>query len=195
MKNDFKIVLCGNSNVGKTSLNYRLIKNNFPDYFSSTIGASYISWLFNHNDKLYNFGIWDTAGQERYNSLLPMYFRGAQAILFCCEYNSNFDIDFANSMYDKVMFYSPNTVFYLIFTKVDLIQSDNYFCDIGENWALEKNIQVFYTSSLTGFNVKYLFNTIAIDIISKNKKNKENIINININNNHKLDLLKRFCCF
>ena len=97
----FKLVLLGESAVGKSSLVLRFVKGQFHEYQESTIGGNFINHtaltkcftkLFSHtaafltqtvclDDTTVKFEIWDTAGQERYHSLAPMYYRGAQAAI------------------------------------------------------------------------------------------------------------------
>ena len=70
----FKLVLLGESAVGKSSLVLRFVKGQFHEYQESTIGAAFLT-------QTVKFEIWDTAGQEGYHSLAPMYYRGAQAAI------------------------------------------------------------------------------------------------------------------
>uniref|UniRef100_A0ABI7ZJK2 RAB5B, member RAS oncogene family n=4 Tax=Feliformia TaxID=379583 RepID=A0ABI7ZJK2_FELCA len=75
----FKLVLLGESAVGKSSLVLRFVKGQFHEYQESTIGAAFLTQSVCLDDTTVKFEIWDTAGQERYHSLAPMYYRGAQA--------------------------------------------------------------------------------------------------------------------
>eukprot|EP00731_Ephydatia_muelleri_P037831 Em0574g2a len=77
----FKLVLLGESAVGKSSLVLRFVKGQFHEYQESTIGAAFLTQTVNVDDTTVKFEIWDTAGQERYHSLAPMYYRGAQAAI------------------------------------------------------------------------------------------------------------------
>lgn len=78
----FKVVLLGESAVGKSSLVLRFVKREFHEFQESTIGAAFLTQTVQINDDTtVKFEIWDTAGQERYHSLAPMYYRGAQAAL------------------------------------------------------------------------------------------------------------------
>lgn len=82
----YKLVLLGDSSVGKTSLVNRFASDNFDAHTSNTIGAAFITKEFesiNGTQKGVKFEIWDTAGQERYRSLTPMYYRNARAALVC----------------------------------------------------------------------------------------------------------------
>ena len=75
----FKLVLLGDSAVGKSSLVLRFVKKQFFEYQESTIGAAFLTQTITVDDCTVKFEIWDTAGQERYHSLAPMYYRGAAA--------------------------------------------------------------------------------------------------------------------
>ena len=77
----FKVVLLGESAVGKSSLVLRFVKREFHEFQESTIGAAFLTQTVTIDDTTVKFEIWDTAGQERYHSLAPMYYRGAQAAM------------------------------------------------------------------------------------------------------------------
>lgn len=80
-KQNLKLVLLGESAVGKSSLVLRFVKGQFHEYQESTIGAAFLTQTICLDDATVKFEIWDTAGQERYHSLAPMYYRGAQAAI------------------------------------------------------------------------------------------------------------------
>ena len=75
----YKLVLLGESAVGKSSLVLRFCRNTFSSNLESTIGAAFLTQTISLSQDLMKFEIWDTAGQERYHSLAPMYYRGAHA--------------------------------------------------------------------------------------------------------------------
>ena len=76
-----KVVLLGDTGVGKSSLVLRFVNNNFRPYSEATIGASFMSKMIKVDGSLIKFQIWDTAGQEKYHSLAPMYYRNAAAAI------------------------------------------------------------------------------------------------------------------
>lgn len=89
----FKVVLLGESAVGKSSLVLRFMKREFHEFQASTIGAAFLTQTvqitrFQFQNTTVKFEIWDTAGQERYHSLAPMYYRGAQAALIVYDITS-----------------------------------------------------------------------------------------------------------
>lgn len=73
---ELKIVLMGNSGVGKTSMINRFLKKTFNENAPSTVGAMFLTKTINVNDKNYKLQIWDTAGQERFRSIAGLYYRG-----------------------------------------------------------------------------------------------------------------------
>ena len=77
----FKIILMGESGVGKSSIALRMVSDTFNANTEATIGASFFSKIINTEDECLHFKIWDTAGQEKYHCLVPMYYRGADAAL------------------------------------------------------------------------------------------------------------------
>lgn len=92
----YKVVVMGESAVGKSSIASRFVRNSFAERPESTVGGTpYIHLLTGHNyikaafmskmwytgGRIVTFELWDTAGQERYNSLAPIYYRDARAAL------------------------------------------------------------------------------------------------------------------
>jgi len=77
----FKLVLLGDSAVGKSCLVVRFVRDEFFEFQEPTIGAAFLTQTVTLDDSTVKFEIWDTAGQERYRSLAPMYYRGAAAAI------------------------------------------------------------------------------------------------------------------
>lgn len=168
MKN-YKIVSYGDFGIGKTSLIQRLLKGTFDSYSSSTIGASYSVWVPGDLGETVKFGMWDTAGQERFNSLLPMYTRGANAIVYCWDRNMPFNPTKASKMRKKALETAPKALFFLVFTKIDKIWDVAEQVDPeAEIWAEDNNVDgVFYTSAFSGVGVRQAYNAIANQLIDK----------------------------
>jgi Ras-related protein Rab-5C len=77
----FKLVLLGDSAVGKSCLVVRFVRDEYFEFQEPTIGAAFLTQTVQLEDCTVKFEIWDTAGQERYRSLAPMYYRGAAAAI------------------------------------------------------------------------------------------------------------------
>jgi len=82
-KNSFKLVLLGQSQVGKSAIVQRLVKDSFSKVMRSTIGACYHrkTIMLTDTNETVNLEIWDTAGEEKYHSIAPMYYRNAHAAI------------------------------------------------------------------------------------------------------------------
>jgi small GTP-binding protein len=78
---EIKLVIIGDSGVGKSSLVLRFVTQSFKPFSESTIGASFMSKVIELDGQTVKVQIWDTAGQEKYKSLAPMYYRGAAAAI------------------------------------------------------------------------------------------------------------------
>ncbi|MEQ2172032.1 Ras- protein Rab-5C [Goodea atripinnis] len=103
----FKLVLLGESAVGKSSLVLRFVKGQFHEYQESTIGAAFLTQTVCLDDTTVKFEIWDTAGQERYHSLAPMYYRGAQAAIVVFDITNTV----SNMSYCKTVAVAKQTLF------------------------------------------------------------------------------------
>ena len=78
IEKDIKIVLLGDSGVGKSSIVLRFIANEFRPFFETTLGAAFTQKKYEYRPNIfYKFCMWDTAGQEKYHSLTHMYYRDA----------------------------------------------------------------------------------------------------------------------
>ena len=159
--NSAKVVILGDSAVGKTSLIQRYISGR-TDIQNSTLGAVFVKLEHNFkNDegKTYNLPIqfWDTAGQERYNSLIPMYVRDADYVILAFDLSniiSFFNLKkWLNFGKDSV----KNPIFVLVGCKNDL--KKNVSDEEVEKFR-EENIpdsKFFKCSSMTGENISELF--------------------------------------
>ena len=78
---EFKVILVGDSGVGKTCIVVRASKDYFQETAPSTIGFSFLKLNKNIEGQPIELLIWDTAGQERYKSIIQMYYRGAKAAI------------------------------------------------------------------------------------------------------------------
>uniref|UniRef100_A0A8B9GWL8 RAB5A, member RAS oncogene family, a n=1 Tax=Astyanax mexicanus TaxID=7994 RepID=A0A8B9GWL8_ASTMX len=117
----FKLVLLGESAVGKSSLVLRFVKGQFHEFQESTIGAAFLTQTVCLDDTTVKFEIWDTAGQERYHSLAPMYYRGAQAAIVVYDITNEESFARAKNWVKELQRQaSPNIVIALSGNKADL---------------------------------------------------------------------------
>ncbi|CAH2351794.1 vacuolar protein sorting-associated protein 21 [[Candida] railenensis] len=119
----FKLVLLGESAVGKSSIVHRFVKNTFDNMRESTIGAAFLTQSVHlaESNTTVKFEIWDTAGQERYKSLAPMYYRNANAALCVYDITSRSSFSKAQDWIKELKKQAPEgIVICLVGNKVDL---------------------------------------------------------------------------
>ena len=101
----YKIVLLGDSSVGKSSIVLRVCKDEYKEFQENTIGAAFLTKTLNIDTDTIKFEIWDTAGQERYHSLTPMYYRGSNAALIVFDITADASFAQAKKWIDELSNY------------------------------------------------------------------------------------------
>ncbi|KAL8435383.1 hypothetical protein Efla_007633 [Eimeria flavescens] len=161
----FKLVLLGDTSVGKSCLVVRFAKDEFYEYQESTIGAAFMTQSVDLGDCIVKFEIWDTAGQERYRSLAPMYYRqgGAAAAVIVYDTTSRESFEGAKSWVAELQAISDKSslVMALAGNKTDLAADRAVKTQEAQQFAEEQGIFFMETSAKTGKNVNELFYEIA----------------------------------
>lgn len=158
----FKLVLLGDSAVGKSSLVLRFVRGQFFEYQESTIGAAFLTQTVALNDTTVKFEIWDTAGQERYHSLAPMYYRGAAAAIVVYDITNRDTFQRAKQWVKELQRQgNPNIVIALSGNKSDLNSKRKVEPEEAESYANDNGIFFMETSAKTATNVNELFVAIA----------------------------------
>uniref|UniRef100_A0A915K336 Rab5 n=1 Tax=Romanomermis culicivorax TaxID=13658 RepID=A0A915K336_ROMCU len=154
----FKLVLLGESAVGKSSLVLRFVKGQFHEFQESTIGAAFLTQTVCVNDLTVKFEIWDTAGQERYHSLAPMYYRGAQAAIVVYDITNSESFGKAKNWVKELQKQaSPNIVIALAGNKADQANKRGE----AKEYAEQNSLLFFETSAKTAMNVNDIFMAIG----------------------------------
>jgi Ras-related protein Rab-5C len=158
----FKLVLLGESSVGKSSLVLRFVKGQFHEFQESTIGAAFLTQTIQIDDTTVKFEIWDTAGQERYHSLAPMYYRGAQAAIVVYDISNKETFQKAQTWVKELQRQaSPNIVIALAGNKLDLANKRAVAYEEAKAYADECSLLFMETSAKTAANVMDIFTSIA----------------------------------
>jgi small GTP-binding protein len=161
----FKLVLMGQSGVGKTSIVQYFETQAFDPGTDATIGASFVSREMSTPSGLVNLHIWDTAGQERFRSLVPTYVRGACAavLVFDVALPSTFhELDFWMSQFRESNEFG---IVYVVGNKSDL--PAQIFEDDVKKWAEADSLRTFFVSAKTGQGIDRMFQDIAEDLSAK----------------------------
>lgn len=165
----FKLVLLGESAVGKSSVVHRFVKNTFDNMRESTIGAAFLtqSVTLPEIDATVKFEIWDTAGQERYKSLAPMYYRNAHAALCVYDITNSSSFQKAQNWIKELKKQAPEgIVICLVGNKADLEDERQVDANAVTAYVEELNgegIRVFTAecSAKSGEGVLEIFTNVA----------------------------------
>lgn len=154
----FRIVLIGDSSVGKTCIVKRFVNNQFHDDELNTIGAMYENYTDIRNGREITLQIWDTAGQEKFRSLGPVYYREAAGALLVFDLTNR--QTFANASMWLNSFRGAagdDAVVVVIGNKNDLIVGDSTIETEAQDWARSNGYEFFSTSAKTGQGITDLF--------------------------------------
>ena len=111
--NQCKVILLGESSVGKTSLIQRYLKDEFNDVIISTVSECYLEKQIDINGTIINLQIWDTAGEERYRTLIRNYYNGTNAAIFVYDISKKTTFDeLKNYWYKEIKENCPDISMY-----------------------------------------------------------------------------------
>ena len=195
----FKLILLGDSAVGKTNILSKYLRDEFDQNSKSTVGVEFSTRNIKIDSYIIKVQIWDTAGQERYRSITNAYYKGAKGGLLI------FDLT-RRATFDSIDKWIPdlktngdeNMVIILIGNKNDLKEQREVSTEEGENKAKMFKMAYMETSALDGNNIENAFNELINTVYKKNylKYEKELIKNIDkgIDLNNQEIKFKRVCC-
>ena len=163
----YRVVVVGDSAVGKTSIITRVVNGRFSLREPPTSGSSFLIHRLRTDGGMVNLQIWDTAGQERYRSLGPIYYRNADVGLIVFSLADKESSENIESWYESFSAIAgTDTLTYVVANKKDL---DEGIVDMESvrRWADEHGLLVFETSALSGDGISELFKEIGEGIIRK----------------------------
>jgi len=162
----FKLVLIGDSGVGKSCLLLRFADDNFTDSYISTIGVDFRFRTITIDRKTVKLQIWDTAGQERFRTITSAYYRGADGIIMVYDVTSQESFDHVEEWLSEVDRYAnDNTSKLLIGNKADLVDEKQVQEEVSQQFAQKLGIPLIETSAKTASNVDAAFLTMAKELI------------------------------
>lgn len=175
-----KVVLIGNTSVGKSCIIHRKTRNQFSNYSEPTIGAAYSNIPINIDDKTINLNVWDTAGQERYKSLAPMYFRGARVAIIVFDITSKESFEGSKSWFNEIKRMSLKTnIFFLVGNKCDMNDYREVTTEEANMFAETNKLKYIETSAKSAFNIENLFYNIGKELILDDTENMKNYDSLN----------------
>lgn len=184
LKKGHKVVIIGDAFVGKTSIINCLINGSISET-KPTIGSQHHNYKFiNDNKKETILDIWDTAGQERFRSIIPMYYKGAKAIIVVFDVTNKDSFEGAKKWIEEIEENNKSCFIFLVGNKIDIIANRSISEDIINDYCNLKSIQFFECSAKENLNVENIFQTVGnqipIDDLNKNQNDKnKNLKDVN----------------
>ncbi|XP_022182325.1 uncharacterized protein LOC111042124 isoform X3 [Myzus persicae] len=167
----YKLIIVGHSNVGKSSIIHRLVKDVYEDTLKTTIGINFHEIFVRFENETIQLNIWDTAGTETYRSLAQSYYRGAHGIFIVYDItNAKYLVELNNWKKDVEDFSDLNAVKILIGSKCDDTSNRKVSIKEGQELAKEYGISFFEVSSKTNINIDKLLYTMISRIHDKQKE-------------------------
>ena len=199
-----KVVLLGESGVGKTCIIARFINNTFENNIMSTTGASYAGKTTAFEEfggKCIKFEIWDTAGQEKYRALTKIFYKdaGVAILVYDITRKESFD-ELKDYWYNQIKECAPkNIVIGIAANKCDLYDNEQVSEDEARNFANEIGAVFKLTSASTNQGIEDLFKGVGCKVLDPNyssddaeKKNK--IVLNDDKDKNKNTKKKKGCC-
>ena len=163
----FKILMLGDSEVGKSCFLMRYSDNVFVENYITTIGLDYkLKTIKLDSGKVIKVQLWDTAGQDKYRTIAKNYYKGSHGILLLYDITkiSSFE-NIREWIQDIRLEVSPKSIIFLIGNKIDLTDQRKISKEQGEELAEEFKIPFFEASAKSGENVDEVFKALYEKII------------------------------
>jgi Ras-related protein Rab-1A len=168
----FKLIIIGDSGVGKSSVLSQYVDQTFINSHISTIGVDFKITNVNIGDKIAKLQIWDTAGQERFRTITTNYYRGAHGIILVYDVTNRESFDNIVNWMDNIERYSKNPRLILIGNKTDLPNKRVVSYEEALDYSNSLGLSFLETSAKNNLNIEDIFTKLVHDIYDNNIKNK-----------------------
>ena len=152
----FKIIVIGDSGVGKSCLTTQAVRNNFQEFYQATVGFEFLTFNLRINNNVVKLQIWDTCGQEVYKSLISNFYRNSSLALILYAINNRDSFQHAENWLSELKNQSnPNVRVFLVGNKCDLENERVVTKEEAEKFKTDKKLDKFIeTSAKTGENAR-----------------------------------------
>ena len=152
----FKVIVIGDSGVGKSCLTTQAVRHNFEEFYTATVGFEFLTFNMRINNNVLKLQIWDTCGQEVYKSLISNFYRNSSLALILYAIDNSDSFRHAETwLNDLKQQANPNVKIFLVGNKSDLEDKRVITKEEGEKFKEEKNLDKFIeTSAKTGENAQ-----------------------------------------
>ena len=190
----FKVLLLGDSDVGKSSLILRYTEETFNSKLVNSIGVDFKMKKREIDGKVIKVQIWDTAGHERFRSITYSYYRGANAIIIVFDLSDKKSFISITEWLKQIEKHAKENVFkFLVGNKSDLVEQRKVSYDEAKQYADEHELPYIETSAKEGININELFDS-SIKSFLNNSNNFSGEKNIKLNSQNTNSSEKGICC-
>ena len=190
----FKVLLLGDSDVGKSSLILRYTEETFNSKLVNSIGVDFKMKKKEIDGKVIKVQIWDTAGHERFRSITYSYYRGANAIIIVFDLSDQKSFISITEWLKQIEKHAKENVFkFLVGNKMDLVDERKVSFEEAKQYADEHDLPYIETSAKEGININELFDN-SIKSFLTNTKNFWGEKNIKLNSQSSNSIEKNSCC-
>ena len=188
----YKILLLGDSSVGKTCFLMRYTDNTFQEIHMSTIGLDYKLKNVQLDDgKMVKIQIWDTAGQDRFRSITKNYYKGAHGIIVMYDVTNRKSFDNVKAWVEQIREEVSNKVsIILVGNKIDDVEGRKVTTEEGQKMADECGLSFFECSAKSGDNIDHTFN----ELVKKTVESYSQMDGTGAKLNSKNSKKKKGCC-
>jgi small GTP-binding protein len=156
----YKVIVVGGTGVGKTSIVQRYSTGVFHEQ-EQTIGAGYLKCVVSLESGEVSLNVWDTAGQEKFQSLIPLYLRGADGCILVFDLTNPSPTESLDNLYKYIQNHMEEKMFVVLCgNKFDLVSSGSEPSGVV-SWAALHELDYFKTSAVTGQSIDELFIAVA----------------------------------
>lgn len=166
----FKLLIIGDSGVGKSSLLLRFADNTFTGTYITTIGVDFKIRTIEINGEKIKLQIWDTAGQERFRTITSTYYRGTHGVIVVYDVTSAETFVNVKRWLQEIETNCDEVARILVGNKDDCPERKVVITDDATNFAEQIGIKLFETSAKDNINVESVFTEITKNVLAKRKE-------------------------
>ncbi|MFX1363932.1 MAG: Rab family GTPase [Promethearchaeota archaeon] len=169
----FKIVVCGDPGVGKTSTILRFTDHAFMRTYIPTLGVSISEKIIKIDDDFVNLILWDIAGQTKFELMRRHFYKGLEGVILIFDLTNTKSFESISNWYNDILknikIEKEDIIGFILGNKEDLINERKILMENAEKTAMDLNLEYIETSALTGKNVEESFNKLAKALLVSKK--------------------------
>ena len=191
----FKVLIIGDSSVGKSNILLRFSENVFHDTFLPTIGVDFKIKNLSINNKTIKLNIWDTAGQERFKTITSAYYKGSHGVVIVYDITDKEGFNNVPNWINEAKKHAgPSVVKILVGNKCDLQEERKVSWQEGKDFADREGMLFFECSAKAKINILEIFDSLSKlmydNLPDSEKKVENNDMRVNLNRKD----VKAGCC-